>query len=366
VDEQVKGITEALEALQVDMQSMRETIDCQHTQICRQARTIQRLTEENKELRKRLSKYEQPPKDSSNSNTSPGKESIKSEVKRRTSSLRPKSNRMAGGQVGHSGCTRETADAPDEAIDLQSDYCRECGADLSEAGGTFEYAIQEIDIPVIQPIVREYRHYAKVCKCGCHNRSYEPRKRGGSRIVFGKKVQALVVYYNVVRCIPYERLQSMLRSVYDIEMSQGTISNIIQAARKKAEPSIAMIKDFISKSPVVGFDESGCYCNGRLDWPWIAQTTYYTLVFRAGSRGGQVLEDMFGDALNNMTAVTDRHSAYFALSFLSHQICPAHILRELKYLSELDTKQQWPKELEYLIKDAMQLRNKHPKVSIDT
>lgn len=366
MNEQVDDILKVIQSLHADMQSMRETIDCQQTQIGQLNRTVQRLNKENRELRKRLSKYEQPPKDSANSSTPPSKESLKSEVKRRTNSLRPKSDRLVGGQMGHAGCTRETVDTPDEIIELHSDYCRECGANLSDADRKFEYAIQEIDIPIISPIIKEHRHYAEVCTCGCHNRSYQPRKRGGSNIIFGKSVQALVVYYNVVQCIPYERLQSMLRSVYGIEMSQGTISNIIQAAKKKAEPVIAMIKDFISKSPVVGFDESGCYCNKRLDWSWIAQTTYYTLVFRAGGRGGKVLEDMFGDALNNMTAVTDRHSAYFALNFVSHQICLAHILRELKYLSEVDTKQQWSGELEYLIKEAMQLRNDRPKASIDT
>ena len=366
VNEQVKDITEAIQSLQSDMQLMRKTIDSQHRQICQQVRSIEKLSKENKELRKRLSKYEDCPKDSSNSSVPPSKESIKSEVKRRTNSLRSKSDKLIGGQVGHLGYCRETVDVPDEIIDQHSDYCKECGAILSESEKMLEYSIQEIDIPVIRPVVKEHRYYARVCKCGCRNRSYEQRKRGGSRIVFGKSVQALVVYYNIVQCIPYERLQSMLKSVYGIEMSQGTISNIIQVAKKKAEPVVAMIKDFISKSPVVGFDESGCYCNKRLDWSWIAQTTYYTLVFRASGRGGKVLEEMFGDALSNMTAVTDRHSAYFALNFLGHQICLAHILRELKYLSEAETGQQWSKELENLIKEAMKLRNEQPEVSIDT
>jgi len=366
VDEQVKDILETVKSLQSDMQSMRETIDCQHTQICQLTRSNEKLSKENKDLRHRLSKYEQPPKDSSNSSTPPSKESLKSEVIRRTSSLRPKSDKLVGGQVGHTGCTRERVDIPDEIVDQHCAYCHECGAELCVAEKVFEYAIQEIDIPSIQPIIREHRHYAKICKCGCHNRSYAPRKRGGSNIVFGKRVQALVVYYNVVQCIAYERLQAMLRSVYGIEMSQGTICNIIQAAKKKAEPVITLIKDFISKSPVVGFDESGCYCNSRLDWSWIAQTTYYTLVFRASGRGGKVLEDMFGEALNNMTAVTDRHSAYFALNFLSHQICLAHILRELNYLSEIDTGQQWSKEVADLLKEAMLLRKENPKTPIDT
>ncbi|MFV0366612.1 MAG: transposase [Mangrovibacterium sp.] len=86
-----------------------------------------------------------------------------------------------------------------------------------------------------------------------------------------------MVYYSVVQCIPYERLQSMLRTVFGIQMSQGTVSNILQLTKKKAEPAIEYIKERISKSPIVGFDESGCYCNKRLDWSWIAQTVYYTL-----------------------------------------------------------------------------------------
>jgi len=57
MDEQVKNISEVIQSLQTNMQSMRATIDSQHTQICRQARIIEKLSKENKELRKRLSKY---------------------------------------------------------------------------------------------------------------------------------------------------------------------------------------------------------------------------------------------------------------------------------------------------------------------
>lgn len=229
-----------------------------------------------------------------------------------------------------------------------------------------EYTTQEIDTPLVEPLIREHRHYAKICTCGHHNRSYVPRKRGGNAVSFGKNIQALVIYYHVVQCVPYERLQSMFKAVFGIEMSQGTISNIIRSARKKAEPAIALIKEHICNSKVVGFDESGCYCNNRLDWSWIAQTVYHTLVFRANGRSGKVLEDMFGDTLQNMTAVTDRHSAYFALDFPSHQICLAHILRETQYLNELDQKQQWSVNLQTLLREAIHLRNQIPDKVIDT
>ena len=89
-------------------------------------------------------------------------------------------------------------------------------------------------------------------------------------------------------------------------------------AKRNAQPAIEKIKEYIMSSSVVGFDESGCYCNKRLDWAWIAQTVYYTLLFRADGRSSKVLADKFGDSLERMTAVTDRHSAYFALHFLNH------------------------------------------------
>lgn len=205
-----------------------------------------------------------------------------------------------------------------------------------------------------------------MCSCGCHNRPYAPKKRGGNDITFGKNIQALVTYLNVVQCIPYERLQSLLKTIFNIEMSKGTISNIIQSTRKKAMPAIELIKDHIRQSSVVGFDESGCYCNGRLDWSWIAQTAYYTFVFRASNRAGKVLEGQFGDALKKIIAVTDRHAAYFTLDFKDHQICLAHILRELQYLNELDSNQHWARNAQELLKEAIHERNQNPSTKMDT
>lgn len=364
--EHVTDILEAFNSLQKKLDSMNEKVDGLETTVHQLTRANQRLTKENKHLKQRLSKYETPKKDSSNSGTPPGKENMKSETNRRTQSLREKSNNPVGGQLGHEGCTREVVDNPDEIVNHQSNYCTACGADLSSSERVLDYTTQEIDIPQIEPVIREHRHYLKVCSCGCKNRPYAPRGRGGNAVVFGKNVRALVVYYSVVQCIPYQRMESMLKNVFGIDMSQGTMRNIIQEARKKSEPAIARILEYIKKSKVVGFDESGCYCNGRLDWSWIAQTVYYTLVFRASGRKGQVLTDMFGDSLENMIAVTDRHSAYFALNFLDHQICLAHILRELKYLGEVDEKQKWSAEMESLLKEAIHTRNESPGKRIET
>jgi transposase/regulator of replication initiation timing len=373
MEEQVNDMSQTLQAIVEELQQLRESNDAQYNLICQlnrnsgaQLREIRSLRKENSILRERLSKYEQPPKDSNNSSTPPCKENMESEMKRRTKSLRKRSGKPIGGQKGHEGSTREKSGNVDEIVDHASTYCSCCGDDISAIEPTLEYTSQEIDIPIVQPVIREHRYFSKVCRCGHRNRSYTPRQKGGNVVTFGENIQALVVYYNVVQCIPYQRLQLMLKAIFGIEMSQGTISNIIRQTKKKAEPAIALIKEYISGSPVVGFDESGCYCNKRLDWSWIAQTVYYTLVFRATGRSCKVLEDMFGNALKNMTAVTDRHSAYFALNFVSHQICLAHILREVQYLNELDDKQQWSVDLQTLLREAIHHRKQNPDKVIDS
>ena len=66
-----------------------------------------------------------------------------------------------------------------------------------------------------------------------------------------------------------------------------------------------------------------------------------------------------------MTVVTDRHSAYFVLHFLNHQVCLAHLLRELQYLSELNTEQEWSGKVTNLFRKAIHERNSNPNDVID-
>lgn len=53
--EQVTDISAMLESLTKDVQSMRETIDAQHTEIVSLKRNVDRLQKENRDLRKRIS-----------------------------------------------------------------------------------------------------------------------------------------------------------------------------------------------------------------------------------------------------------------------------------------------------------------------
>lgn len=151
-----------------------------------------------------------------------------------------------------------------------------------------------------------------------------------------------------------------MKEVFSVHISQGTIENFVQEGMRKSRPAIRLLEEMLKKSRITGFDGSGCYNGKRSDWAWIAQTAYLTLCFRATGRSSKVLEERSGDALKHMVAVTDRHSAYFPLDFPDHQVCLAHLLRELEYLSELDTKQRWSRDMADLLREAIHERNTRP------
>ena len=246
-----------------------------------------------------------------------------------------------------------------------ADICDACGDSLEGCDTELDYITQIISLPELKPLITEVRHYVKVCRtCGKRVRSHTERRRSNA-VVYDASVKGLVVYLSTVQFLPYNRIASFFKEVFGLDISQGSMVNWINEAKRAAEPAIEKIKEYIMQSAVVGFDESGCYCGKRLDWAWIAQTVYFTLVFHGKSRKGQELEDRFGDSLERMTAVTDRHSAYFALHFLNHQVCLAHLLRECQYLNELDNEQQWSKSVESLFQEAIHERNQRPTESID-
>ena len=107
---------------------------------------------ENAQLRERLSRYESPKKDSHNSHIPPSQQDLSSEKIQRTKSLREKSNKPSGGQIGHQGVSLEFSRKADKTEDYLSAYCPECGKALDKEEAVLLEERWSIDIP---PVVSE-------------------------------------------------------------------------------------------------------------------------------------------------------------------------------------------------------------------
>jgi len=365
VNQQV-DIEKYLEEFRSEIGNLNKTVKDLSDDNARLNRRVEALNVENADLRKRLSKYEdpQPPKNSGNSSVPPSKESMGDEIKRRTSSLREKSGRKSGGQPGHEGNTRKMSEQPDETENIQPNYCRECGRELSDIDSVEEYHEECVGVR-ITPVVKRLRFLKKTCTCGCCNRVEYTRRK--NPVYLSSEIRALVVYLNIVMCMPYNRIKSFLHDVMRIDISEGSIRNFIEDAGDKADAICDRIASELVKSHVAGADESGFYVNGKLNWAWILQNPKLTLTWIAKGRGAKEMDDRFGkDALENTVLTTDRHSAYFSMKVKGHQICIAHLLRNLNWLNELDKNQNWSARLQELLRKAVHWRNTNPETVADT
>ena len=323
------------------------------------------LEAENTKLRKQLSRFERPSKDSHNSSIPPSAESLKAQAIRRTRSLRKPSGRSTGGQSGHEGSTIEKRQTPDIVEKHAPEFCSRCGLSLTAFPEKVSEVRQSIDIPLpICPIVTNHERIEKTCSCGhCNHGTFPGEVKSG--VSYGPNLHAAVTYLSVVQHIPFKRLTGVVKDFYGLEISQGTVSNILNRMRKQSLPAYDAIRRGIEKSAVTGADETGEKLNGTLHWMWVFQNKLLTYIFQHPSRGKTAIDSHFPEGLPRSIIVTDRHRSYFNMEAAGHQLCLAHLLRELVYLQELNKEQKWASDMLELLQDSIHQRKTMPFEDID-
>jgi len=315
-------------------------------------RTIDNLTKEVKSLKKRLSKYENP-KNSTNSSIPPSRDENRP-VK--TKSLRTKSNKCVGGQKGHKGHTLKMTKNPDKVIDIFPEHCEKCNQSLISILPAYLSSRQTIDIPPVKAIYTEYKVYKKTCSCGCQTVSKYPNNVT-SHIGYGENIQSLTAYFHTRQYVPYQRMQELFNTIFNIPISQAGLHNILDKFAKKAEPVYDIIRNKIVKSEVVGTDETGARINNKRGWMWAWQTENLTFIKASDNRSARTILETFETGLPNSILVNDHWKPHYKSGAKTHQMCTAHLLRELNYITELYNK-SWSLEFKQLLLDAMELKKR--------
>jgi transposase len=303
-----------------------------------------------KDLENRLSKYENP-KNSRNSSVPPSKDENRPS---KNQSLRESSDRKSGGQPGHKGHTREMTAHPDVVLEHSPDYCNCCGRDLSDIVAELSSKRQVIDIPVVRPVCTEHRSYTKICPCGKRTRADFPA-RVNSPVQYGSGIECMVSYLHSRQYLPYQRMKELLRDCFGISLSEGSIDNIIRRFAGKALPVYGMLKAAVSNSAVIGCDETGAKVDGRKHWVWTYQTDDFTVLAMSASRGLKAIRSHFSSGFGNAVLCHDAWRTYFNYRDNLHQLCCAHLLRELNYIEER-YRSAWATKIKLLLLEAMVLK----------
>lgn len=303
-----------------------------------------------KDLENRLSKYENP-KNSRNSSVPPSKDENRPQ---KNQSLRESSDRKSGGQPGHKGHTREMTSHPDVVLEYSPDYCSCCGRDLSDIGAELSSKRQVIDIPAVRPVCTEHRSYTKICPCGKRAKADFPQGVN-SPVQYGSGLECMVSYLHSRQYLPYHRMKELLKDCFKVSLSEGSIDNIIRRFARKALPVYGMLKDAVSNSPVIGGDETGARVDGSKYWVWTYQTDSFTVLAMSASRGLKAIKSHFPNGFGNAVLCHDAWRTYFNYNDNLHQLCCAHLLRELNYIEER-YRSGWATKIKLLLLQAMALK----------
>lgn len=310
------------------------------------------LEKENTVLRQKLSKYENP-KNSNNSSVPPSKDENRP---LKTKSLRQQTNRKVGGQEGHEGNTLKMTESPDKIIEYVPDFCGSCGCDFQDFPKEFIGKRQVVDIPVVKPEYIEHRIYKRNCKCGHSTCSDFPQNVNAS-ISYGANTESLVGYLFSRQYIPFERMREFFNDAFSLPISEGGIHELLKRLANKATPAYHLIKEKIETSKVVGADETGAKINGKKCWVWTWQNDKLTYIVPSENRGFATIESNFVNGFKNAVLLHDCWKSHFQTPALNHQICTAHLLRELNYFIEVH-KDPWAIKFRQLLLDSLQVKQK--------
>lgn len=314
--------------------------------------TIAALEAKVKALEAELSNFKKK-KNSNNSHLPPSKDENRP---KKNQSLREKTDKKAGGQPGHEGATLKCSIEVDEVIKHSPDFCNCCGNDLSNTAAIFVTSRQLLDIPPIVLKRTEHQLFKKQCSCG-HTMKGDFPQYIASPVQYGPNVEALVGYLHTRQYLPYGRMQEFLKDVMGLPVSTGGINNILQRLAKKATPFYEKIKERIEQATCIGTDETGQNINGEKHWMWAWQNDKLTYMLSSPSRGFKTIEATFENGLPNAALVHDRWACHFKTAAKAHQICIAHLLRDLNYINELyDKKCDWATPLKALLQEAIQFK----------
>lgn len=286
--------------------------------------------------------------DSSNSSRPPSSDApwIKKPAKKRSS--RTKSGRKPGKQPGTSSASRSLTDDPDDRLAIGPDRCCRCDASLAGAAEHGRQRRQIVDVrQPPPPKVTEYQRISKMCRC-CGTvttpdwdspevpaEHAEILAAAGSPVRIGPETLARAALLSCAHYLPVGRSRDLLEALTAIDVSTGFVAGIRgRAARRLEKTFLGHMRTLLASAPVLHADETTGRAAGALSYVHVACTEYLTLM-HVGDRSAATIDA--GGVLTEFTGVLvrDGYAGYEHLKAV-HAWCGAHILRDLRSISDAD------------------------------
>lgn len=316
-------------------------------------------------------------RDSSNSSKPPSSDIVKPP---KPSPPKGQKKRKRGGQPGHP--RHERASFPPDQVDrIHTHKMRRCpktGCRLRRAKVS-PRTMQQIGLVDKPFVVREHRAYAYWCeRCNrVHWAPFPEEVRGGG--LLDARATAFVAFLKGACHASYSTIRMFFKDHMGLAISRGRLAKAVSKASDALAGAYAELEERLPEEPRVNVDETGHKDPERIPadgarkhteegdapahraaptspacaaadrggeapgparpnawWTWVFRARPFTLFRIIDSRGSRVLIETLGEQFAGVLG-SDCFSAYFKymrVCSVTLQLCLAHLIREVKFLSE--------------------------------
>jgi len=307
----------ALDSL--DKETLIRLILTQAEAIERLGKEVEALRAENAELRARLNL---PPKTPDNSSTPPSKGQKPSAVTDQGKSEKKRKS--------HPGAHRPLHPNPTTKRDVAASLCQHCGVDVSQSPQVVCEAYDHVEIPPIKPHVTRVSLLGGACPCCAKKFKAAAPKDMPKGSPFGENLRALVIYLRFTQGIAFERLATLLYDMLGLEISEGALVNMLETSRDAFSRQVSAIRARLLSGAALQSDETGLRVGKSNWWLWVFHHQDSAVFLAQPTRAKSVVAEFLGDFRPDYW-VSDRYGGQLGWSGKGHQVCLAHLIRDVQY-----------------------------------
>lgn len=230
----------------------------------------------------------------------------------------------------HAGAHRPLHPTPTHKRDVMAAHCQHCAADVSAVAQSALQSYDRIEIPEIKPDVTRVTLHGGICPCCAKRFKAAPPAGLEPGSPFGPNLRAFAIYLRARHAVSFERLAQLMSDLLGLEISEGALVNILDGSRKAFSEQFERIKVNLLCSSVLQSDETGMRVGKKTWWAWVFHHDNECCFVIRPSRGKDVVE-AFLDGYRPEYWVSDRLAAQMGWATKEHQVCLAHLLRDVQY-----------------------------------
>lgn len=194
---------------------------------------------------------------------------------------------------------------------------------------------QQIDLRPDPLIRREYRAPAYRCvTCGSFHR--EKLSAYAEAGFVGDNLAAALAFLNGKAHASYSALAAFMKDVCGERISRGQIAKTLRRVSTAIEAPYREALGRLRDEPVLNSDETGHREKGKRLWTWVFRAGDFAVFHIDETRAASVLDNVLGREYRGIIGCDyfSSYHKYIKDNDANAQFCHAHLVRELRFLSQ--------------------------------